>query len=118
MAHGLWQRRGPRPTSNCWPAARHGSVLVTSRTDLVSFDPASAGRQILLSFPQEDSEFLLKMLARGEYTEAEESSAQSLSDNLDGLPLALHLMGVQIRKRGKRIEQFLSYYQQNSRRLH
>ena len=67
---------------------------------------------------KEGSEFLFKMLARGEYSESEKTSAKLLSENLGGLPLALHLMGIQIDQRGKLIEQFLSLYRRNSRRLH
>lgn len=60
----------------------------------------------------------MKFLARGQYSEKEIASANAFSDAVGGLPLALLLMGTQMRKRGKMIEQFLGQYEKNPARLH
>ena len=67
---------------------------------------------------EEGSQCLMKFLARNQYSKEEETSANKFSNVLGGLPLALTLMGTQIRIRGKQIHQFLVQYEKNPSRLH
>ena len=69
--------------------------------------PASGGRRMPLFSSEEGSEISMNMLARGTYSELEIRSAQVLSGIFGGLPLALYLMGVQIRTKRERIEHSL-----------
>lgn len=89
-------------------------MLVTARADIVTYDPAAGGRLMTPFTEQEGAEFLEEMLGRGHYTTSETQSARQLSLQLGGLPLALNLMGTQIKRRGRQIEQFLKLYEKNA----
>ncbi|KUJ06621.1 uncharacterized protein LY89DRAFT_790467 [Mollisia scopiformis] len=108
----------PHLLRGCWPSAPHGSILVTSRNNVVSFDHAAGGVPLPTFDAHEGSAFLMNLLARKNYSEEEIASAETLSSTLGGLPLALNLMGTQIHTRGKPIKQFLTQYQTNAKRLH
>ncbi|KAM0801935.1 hypothetical protein BDR22DRAFT_146042 [Usnea florida] len=108
----------PNNLRNRWPPGKHGSILITSRSQVVCNHPAAGGYLVPCFTAQEGSQCLMKLLARGQYSEEEQASANAFSDVLGGLPLALLLMGTQIRKRGKQIQQFLIQYEKNPARLH
>lgn len=108
----------PNNLRNRWPSGKHGSILVTSRSQVVCNHPAAGGCLIPCFTAEEGSRCLMKFLARDRYSDEEAASANAFSDALGGLPLALLLMGTQIRKRGKQIHQFLGQYEKNPTRLH
>ncbi|KAI9772628.1 MAG: hypothetical protein M1840_000222 [Geoglossum simile] len=108
----------PEHLRTFWPANKNGAILITSRYNILAFNPASGGSEIPVMNEEEGSELLTKLLARKDYTDAEIGSAKELSQSLGGLPLALNLMGGQIHRRGKRIEQFLDQYRKYSSQLH
>ena len=81
-------------------------------------DLTGEGVEVPVFSDAEGSQFLQKLLARGSYSEDEVNSAALLSHALGGLPLALNLMGKQVKARGRKIKQFLEYYQRNPKRMH
>lgn len=82
--------------------------------------PDLTGQSIQVPFfsDTEGSQFLRTLLARNSFSRAEVESAEALSHELGGLPLALNLMGKQIKATGRRLGQFLEIYRENPRRLH
>ena len=95
---------------NVWPAASHGSVLVTSRKSIVSIDPAANGVETKTFPDRQGSEVILNMIGRSSYSDEEIAAARQLSARLGGLALALAIMASQIRIRGKSIADFLDLY--------
>jgi NB-ARC domain len=108
----------PDNLQSFWPSGRSGSVLITSRNNILAFNPASSGIEVPVFSEVEGTAFLQTILERGSYTEEETISAKELSRALDGLPLALNLMGAHIRARNRKIGQFLIQYQNHSSDLH
>jgi hypothetical protein len=95
-----------------------GAVLITSRHPILASDLTGDGTNVPLFTDDEGSAFLQKLLNRGSYSPEELQSAKALSHELGGLPLALNLMGKQVKSRNRKISQFLESYQRNPKRLH
>ena len=91
----------------CWPVSPLGSVLVTSRNEAVSIDTTFGGLEVRLFTVEEASELLCAVIDRKNNTKSEQTSWVALVERLDGLPLALILTGMQIRRKHKKIEHFL-----------
>ncbi|KAL8966937.1 MAG: hypothetical protein Q9183_003147 [Haloplaca sp. 2 TL-2023] len=103
---------------NAWPNASHGAILVTSRNDIVTIDPAAGGMEIE-SFPQGDgASFLMSLIGRQNYSREEKDAAYKLLARLGGLALALATMAAQIKLRCKSIVDFLVMYEKNSSKPH
>ena len=100
-----------------WPIANHGAILVTSRNDIVSLDPAAGGLEIEVFQGDEGASLLTVMIGRENYSDAEKNAARKLSTRLGGLALALAVMASQIRLRRKSIAEFLSLYERHPRQL-
>jgi hypothetical protein len=103
---------------HCWAASPLGSVLITSRKEVVSVDPASGGLEVPVFTAFEGAGFLYSILKRKTYSDTERDSCTKLAARLDGLPLALMLMGVQIRTKHTKIERFLNDYEDDFERYH
>ena len=100
-----------------WPIANHGAILVTSRNDIVSLDPAAGGLEIEVFRKDEGASILTVMIGREKYSDLEKDAARKLSARLGGLALALAVMASQIRLRRKSIAEFLSLYEKHPRQL-
>lgn len=102
----------------CWPASSRGSVLITSRSEIVAMDPAAGGLEVPIFSTAEAEGFLYSLLKRGSYSDSERNSCTKLAGRLDGLPLALMLMAMQIRTKKTKIERFLKDYETDYERYH
>lgn len=107
----------PEHIQKFWPAGKSGSILLTTRNRAFEVSPASGGCRVPVLTEAEGSKFLQSLLGRKVYSQDEIDSAKALCRAIDGLPLALNLMGGQIRARGRKIQQFLHLYQEHSSRL-
>ncbi|ETI19374.1 hypothetical protein G647_09206 [Cladophialophora carrionii CBS 160.54] len=103
----------PTHIEKYWPAGKVGSILITSRYQVFELNPASGGCQVPVMTEEEGSSMLQSLLGRKAYSTTETQSARELSREVDGLPLALNLLGGQIRARGTKVENFLRGYQNN-----
>lgn len=102
---------------NAWPVADSGKVLVTSRNDIVSIDPASGGMEIEVFDQNKGSEMVLYFVGRTTYSLEEAEAARELANRLGGLALALVVMSSQIRLRKTSITTFLQLYEKHSQKL-
>lgn len=103
---------------NSWPVASHGAILVTSRDDIVSIDPAAGGMEIEVFAEDDGASFIMALIGRTDYSVLEKDAARQLSARLGGLALALATMAAQIRLRRTSIGDFLIMYEKHSRKLH
>jgi hypothetical protein len=67
---------------------------------------------------EEGSEFLMKLLHRNHYSADEIQSASDFTEELDGLPLAIQLVGTKISTLGKSIRKSVDQYRRNPLRIH
>jgi hypothetical protein len=81
-------------------------------------DPAAGGLEVPVFTTGEAEDFLYSLLKRKDYSNSERHSCTQLAGRLDGLPLALMLMGMQIRIKHIKIERFLKDYETNYERYH
>ncbi|KAJ5701177.1 Tetratricopeptide-like helical [Penicillium malachiteum] len=102
---------------NAWPAADSGKVLVTSRNDIVSIDPAAGGMEIEVFDNSSGRDLILQHVARKSYEESEIQAASQLATRLGGLALALVIMSSQIRLRRLSITAFVQLYEKHSNKL-
>jgi hypothetical protein len=65
---------------------------------MLATDLTGEGIEVAMFSDEEGSAFLQNLLARKSYPPEEKKSAESLSHELGGLPLALNLMGKQLKK--------------------
>ena len=107
----------PELLRTAWPVAAHGKVLVTSRNDVVSFDPAAGGLEIEVFDEHDGCKFVLSLVGRKNYSNEEQEAARNLSIRLGGLALAIAVMAAQIRLRSKSIADFLGLYRKHPQRL-
>ncbi|KAF1954827.1 hypothetical protein CC80DRAFT_416915 [Byssothecium circinans] len=114
----LQKAQDPNLVRRCWPASQYGSVLITSRNEVVSIDPAEDGLSVPVFSPLEGSQYLYSILKRKAYSDVEKESCEKLAARLDGLPLALTLMGTQIRTKHRKIQRFLDDYNKDYERHH
>jgi hypothetical protein len=108
----------PEKIASCWPSSRWGSTLITSRLEIVAHYPANNGYRMLSFSKEEGTDFLLKLLHRGQYTEDEIQSAGDFTEELDGLPLALHLVGTKMLTMGKSIRKSVDQYKKDPATIH
>jgi hypothetical protein len=106
--------------NDCFPSARHGAVLITSRRNLASLDLdiIEDGKQIKEFSGPEGAKILMKLVNRPLYSGEEATAAQRLSEELGGLALALGVMAAQVRRRQETFEDFLEFYKANKADLH
>ena len=102
---------------NAWPVCSHGAILVTSRNDIVSIDPAAGGMEIEVFHGEDGASLLMDLVGRGSYSDSEQKAARDLSDRLGGLALALAVMASQVRLKRKSIADFLVLYEKHRNRL-
>jgi hypothetical protein len=92
---------------------------VTSRLYAVASSPHISCWKEVRVFSRDDSaEFLRATVDRQEYTDSEKESSKRLAEILDGLPLALMVMGNQIRLKPRTIGKFVSDYEVDFARAH
>lgn len=89
---------------------------MTSRSNILATDPAAKDLEIPRFSENDGTQFLLKTIGRGDYVQEERDAATLLYQDLDGLPVALNLMGGQIRERGMSVEVFLRRYRDDSQK--
>ncbi|KAK1455472.1 hypothetical protein CMEL01_04232 [Colletotrichum melonis] len=103
---------------NCWPASKHGAILVTTRDVLVATLPIDKGLEIEEFGTDDGAEFLLQMASTRKRTPGENETAQQVSTLLGGLPLALNQMAALINARSCSIEEFQAMYIKHEQHLH
>jgi hypothetical protein len=89
---------------------------MTSRSNVLATDPAAKDLEISRFAEDEGTQFLLNTIGRNEYVEEERDAALMLYQDLGGLPVALNLMGGQIRERRMSVKQFLKHYRDDSQK--
>lgn len=100
------------------PQTRQGSILITCRSISVA-DQLSAQILNLPPFTKPEGAGLLLALLNHSVTGGnEEEAGEELSELLGGLPLALNMMGSQIRTRYMNIKKFIPFYKANYQGLH
>lgn len=102
-----------------WPASSHGSILLTSRREIIS--PGILSLEVPVFTDGQGAEFLMKLVnsTRNIPESPDElSSATELSRLLGGLPLGLTLVATQIRRKQYSISKFLPFYKQHWNRIH
>ena len=60
---------------NCWPAADHGAILVTTRRHMVASQPIDQGLEITDFTIQDGANFVLHLLQKRMGTSEEEAAA-------------------------------------------
>ncbi|KAF2793725.1 hypothetical protein K505DRAFT_224213, partial [Melanomma pulvis-pyrius CBS 109.77] len=103
---------------NCWPAANHGAVLVTTKRHGVVSQPIDQGLEIM-TFPiDEGTKFVPHLLKNRQDTEAEENAAKELCEKLNGYALAISQMAAYMNSRAMLVQDFLVLYNKYPKRLH
>ena len=103
---------------NCWPAANHGAVLVTTRDVLVATLPIDFGLEVKEFDIDEGAEFFIQMAPNRRAAEGESAAARNVAAELGGLPLALNQMAALVNARGYSMHDFSALYAKHHRRLH
>ncbi len=102
---------------NAWPVADSGKILVTSRNDIVSIDPAAGGIEIKVFDEEKGVEMVLQQVGRPKYDDSEIEAARQLTNRLGGLALALVVMSSQIRLKRMTIAKFVNLYEKHAAKL-
>lgn len=100
--------RNDKPPSQVLPSCPHGSLLFTSRTRNVAFDPASPSTPICVDFLTREEG--LGLLRNRLGPDPPEAHLIELLSELDYIPLAVTQAISFILKRGKSVEQYLKRY--------
>ncbi|KAI1410375.1 hypothetical protein F5Y13DRAFT_192236 [Hypoxylon sp. FL1857] len=103
---------------NCWPASKHGAVLVTTRDVLVATLLIDTGLEVNEFDNDEGAKFLLHMTPSRRRIDSELESARRVAKELGGLPLALNQMAALINARNYSIDDFYIMYAKYDQRLH
>ncbi|KAL3463576.1 P-loop containing nucleoside triphosphate hydrolase protein [Aspergillus heterothallicus] len=103
---------------NCWPASKHGAVLVTTRDVLVASLPIDRGIEVTEFDATEEAEFLLDMSTNRRRVDGEVEEAQKVANLLGGLPRALNQMAALISARNWSIRDFYNMYRKHEQHLH
>jgi hypothetical protein len=101
-----------------WVDSRHGSVLITARHEFVSLLPVNTMFHVPYMTEDQGAKFLISMSKENGASKANVDSGKELSELLGGLPLALTIMAMQVRRRRMSLPSFLSFYKENEARLH
>ena len=102
---------------NCWPAADHGSILVTTRRHVVASQPIERGLEITDFTVEEGAKFLLYLLQPRKESPEETAAAEQLSKLLNGYALAINQMAAYMIARTMPIKDFLALYKKYPKRL-
>jgi hypothetical protein len=102
----------------CWPAAQHGSILITTRHPNLAAQPIDRGLEISTFGTQEGADFLEHLLLNKNVTEAEHEATLQVSSKLDGHALAINQMAALMNSRRISTAKFLNLYEENPRRIH
>ncbi|KAI1654754.1 hypothetical protein F4813DRAFT_194925 [Daldinia decipiens] len=103
---------------SCWPASKHGAVLVTTRDVLVASLPIDTGLEVNEFNNEEGAKFLLHVALSRQCVDGELEAARRVTELLGGLPLALNQMAAFINARGLSISDFYATYIKYDYQLH
>ncbi|KAL8690231.1 MAG: hypothetical protein Q9224_004454, partial [Gallowayella concinna] len=103
---------------NCWPAADHGAILVTTRRHVVASQPIDQGLEITDFEIDDGARFVLHLLQKRQGTPEEKTAATELSKLLHGYALAISQMTAYMNARTMPIKDFLSVYKKYPKKLH
>jgi hypothetical protein len=104
---------------HCWPVTPHASLLVTARPEIVAVDTIENSFEVPAFSGDDSKDLLLKLIKNGEpCTQAEIAAAKSLSKNLEGIPLALTVMGMNVRTSPLSLPKFQSFYEKWTADVH
>ncbi|KAL8896345.1 MAG: hypothetical protein Q9207_007750 [Kuettlingeria erythrocarpa] len=103
---------------NCWPAADHGAILVTTRRHMVASQPIDHGIEIVDFTIDDGAKFILHLLQKRQGTTEEQTAATDLSTLLHGYALAISQMTAYMNARTMPIKDFLSLYKKYPKRMH
>lgn len=99
-------------------ANNDGSILITARQRSVASQPIDRGIEVTEFSTNDGADFLMHLLARSVYTEAERLSAKLLSEKLCGHALAINQMAALINARRCSISDFVGLYEKYPKRAH
>lgn len=102
----------------CWPASKHGAVLVTTRDVLIATLPIDKGLEVNEFENNEGTDFLLHMAINRKRIDGELEAARQVANLLGGLPLALNQMAALINARNYSVDEFRVMYIKHEQRLH
>ncbi|KAF2106247.1 P-loop containing nucleoside triphosphate hydrolase protein, partial [Lophiotrema nucula] len=103
---------------DCWPVAKRGSVLVTTRHPTVAVQPIDIGIEIE-PFSTEDGAGILEHLLQAHNdSEAERQARLDLSLRLNGHALAISQMAALINAKHMSVASFVPYYDKYTRKIH
>ncbi|KAK6213364.1 putative pfs domain-containing protein [Colletotrichum tabaci] len=103
---------------DCWPASRHGAVLVTTRDVLIATLPIDQGVEVNEFDVDGGARFLLSMTPTRKRVEGEFDAAKQVTTLLGGLPLALNQMAALINAWHCSIGDFQARYLKHDLHLH
>ncbi|KAI1357265.1 P-loop containing nucleoside triphosphate hydrolase protein [Xylaria arbuscula] len=103
---------------SCWPLTPHASLLVTARPEIVSMDMIEHSFEVPSFSKDESREFLLSIINQKQYSESDRVAAEKISDNLGGIPLAVTVMGMNIRTSRRSLPNFLPWYEKYTSNIH
>lgn len=103
--------------NDSWPTSLRASLLLTSRHDIVSLDTIWQSFRVPVLSNDEAKTLLLQTSQRTE-NGVEGVAARHLAERLDGLPLALVIMGMNIKKQQKSVGKFLEMYDKHPTKVH
>lgn len=103
---------------DCWPASRHGAILVTTRDVLVATLPIDDGLEVNEFNDDDGARFLLAMAHKRKHASDESDASQNVAKQLGGLPLALNQMAAFINARNCSISEFQAMYAKHEQHLH
>jgi hypothetical protein len=102
-----------------WPLTSVGSIIITSRNPLAMDSVYTPTVGINLApFDLAEAAPFLQTLSQREFQVNSLESCRKIVELLGGLPLAITQMGGIIRRRHLSLEDFLIYYENDSKRLH
>lgn len=100
--------------------AKQGCALITTRNHSLVYEPAETGIEVLPFDQESGSRFILHLLSLDiakDVSDSEVKSASGLSERLSGHALAIAQMAALIHRRSWTIEEFLSIYDRNTRKM-
>ena len=104
--------------TECWPAGKHGAVLVTTRNVYIATYLIDLGLQVDGFRKDDGAAFLFQATNRRETTDDELEVARELAKEVGGLPLALNRISGWIIAHQSSFSKFSAIYAKHRRRLH